>query len=179
MESSVMMELGVSRGWQPGAEGGRLEELEIRPGGRRKGRSARRTGVKRGRPRRQNAPWDAQAMMRAIEALSKLVTPQVMLPVQLRSEPEDLPEFELLRAVLLSAVLDYMDSFKPSPNLVVAQRRREAREVAESWFAGDPGAPIDFDLCCSMFGVSADQMREKIRQLTRRLTAPWKLKTNA
>jgi hypothetical protein len=173
MESSFMMESGVSGGWQAGVEVGRLEEREIRPGGRRKGRNVRRAGVKRGRPRTKTAPWDSQAMMRAIEALSKLVTPQVMLPIQLRSEPEDLPEFALLRAVLLSAVIEYVDSFKPSPNLEVAQRRREARQVAESWFAGEPGAPIEFELCCSMFGVSVDQMREKIRQLTRRLTAPW------
>ena len=96
-----------------------------------------------------------------------------MLPVQLKSEPEDLPEFGLLRAVLLSAVVDYVDSFKPSPTPEVAQRRREARRVAESWFAGDSGAPIEFDLCCSMYGVSADQMRAKIKQLTKRLSAPW------
>jgi len=112
-------------------------------------------------------------MVRAIEALSKLVTPQVVLPVQLKSEAEDLPEFGLLRAVLLNAIVEYVDSFKPSPNLEVAQRRREARRVAESWFAGDPGAPIEFELCCTMFGMSVDQMREKIRQLTRRLSAPW------
>ncbi len=108
-------------------------------------------------------------MMRAVEALARMVTPQVMLPVQLKSEPEDLPEFGLLRAVLLNAVVEYVDSFKPSPNLEVAQRRREARQVAESWFAGDPGAPIEFELCCSLFGVSADRMRGKIRELTRRL----------
>jgi hypothetical protein len=173
MESSVTMQMNVVSGWPMGAEGGTLQEPGIRPGGRRKGRSARRTGTKRGRPRRKTAPWDSQAMMRAVEALSKLVTPQVMLPTQLKSEPEDLPEFGLLRAVLLSAVVEYVDSFKPSPNLEVAQRRREARQVAESWFAGDPGAAIEFELCCSMFGVSADRMREKIRQLTRRLTAPW------
>jgi hypothetical protein len=122
--------------------------------------------------RRKAAPWDSNAMMRAVEALSKLVTPQVMLPVQLKSEPEDLPEFGLLRAVLLNAVVEYVDSFKPSPRPEVALRRREARKVAESWFAGDPGAPFEFDLCCAMFGVSADQMREKIRRLTCRLTAP-------
>jgi hypothetical protein len=111
-------------------------------------------------------------MVRAVEALSRMVTPQVLLPVQLRSEPEDLPEFGLLRAVLLNAVVEYVDSFKPSPTPEVAQRRREARKVAESWFAGDPGAAIEFDLCCAMFGMSADQMRGKIRQLTRRLKAP-------
>ena len=112
-------------------------------------------------------------MMQAVETLSKMITPQVMLPVQLKSEPEDLPEFRLLRAVLLSAVMDYVDSFKPSPNSEVAQRRREARKVAESWLAGDPGAPIEFELCCTMFGMSADQMRVKIRLLTKRLSAPW------
>jgi hypothetical protein len=111
-------------------------------------------------------------MMRAVEALSKLVTPQVMLPVQLKSEPEDLPEFGLLRAVLLNAIVEYVDSFKPSANPDVALRRREARKVAESWFAGDPGAPFEFDLCCAMFGLSADQMREKIRRLMCRLSAP-------
>jgi hypothetical protein len=173
MESSVVMETKVISGWPMGAEGGTLQQPGIRPGGRRKGRSARRAGAKRGRPRRNTAPWDSDAMMRAVETLSKLVTPQVMLPIQLKSEQEDLPEFGLLRAVLLSAVVDYVDSFKPSPNLDVAQRRREARQVSESWFAGDPGAPIEFELCCSMFGVSADQMREKIRQLTRRLSVPW------
>ena len=126
-----------------------------------------------GRPRKRTTPWDTNAMMQAVETLSKMITPQVMLPVQLKSEPEDLPEFRLLRAVLLSAVMDYVDSFKPSPNSEVAQRRREARKVAESWFAGDPGAPIEFELCCTMFGMSADQMRAKIRLLTKRLSAPW------
>jgi hypothetical protein len=150
-----------------------LGEQEKRRGGRRKGGSVRKAGVRRGRPRKNPGQWDSHTIQRAIQALSRLVTPQVMLPVQLKSEPEDLPEFGLLRAVLLSAVLDYVDSFKPSPNLEVAQRRREARQVAESWFAGDPGAPIEFEVCCSMFGVSADQMRQKIRMLTRRLSAPW------
>ena len=157
------MEEGVVNEWSIAVEVETLEEGEIRPGGRHKGRNkagARR--ARRGRPRRKAAPWDSEAMMRAMEALAKLVTPQVMLPVQLKSEPEDLPEFGLLRAVLLNAVVEYMDSFKPSPNLEVAQRRREARKVAESWFAGDCGAPIEFELCCSMFGMSADQMREKI-----------------
>ena len=167
MEASVVSE------WPRAMEVGMLEEREIRPGGRRKGRNKPGAGVRRGRPRRKAAPWDSDAMMRAMEALAKLVTPQVMLPVQLKSEPEDLPEFGLLRAVLLNAVVEYMDSFKPSPSLEVAQRRREARKVAESWFAGDSGAPIEFELCCSMFGMSADQMREKIRQLTHRLNAPW------
>jgi hypothetical protein len=132
-----------------------------------------RRGVRMGRPRKRTTPWDTNAMMQAVETLSKMITPQVMLPVQLKSEPEDLPEFRLLRAVLLSAVMDYVDSFKPSPNSEVAQRRREARKVAESWFAGDPGAPIEFELCCTMFGMSADQMRVKIRLLTKRLSAPW------
>jgi hypothetical protein len=154
-------------------EVGTLEEQEIRFGGRRTGRRKPGVRARRGRPRKKAAQWDSNAMMRALETLSKLVTPQVMLPVQLKSEPEDLPEFGLLRAVLLNAIVEYVDSFKPSPNLEVAQRRREARKVAESWFAGDPGAPIEFELCCSMFGMSADQMREKIRQLTRRLSAPW------
>ena len=168
MEESVVGE------WPIAVEVGTVEEREIRPGGRRKGRNkAGKGGVRRGRPRKTATPWDSDAMMRAMEALAKLVTPQVMLPVQLKSEPEDLPEFGLLRAVLLNAVVEYVDSFKPSPNLEVAQRRREARKVAESWFAGDRGAPIEFELCCSMFGMSADQMREKIRQLACRLNAPW------
>ena len=77
------------------------------------------------------------------------------------------------KSVLLNAIVEYVDSYKPSPNLEVAQRRREARKVAESWFAGDPGAPIEFELCCSMFGMSGDHMRAKIRALTRRLSAPW------
>ncbi|GEM_PF-3213781 len=172
MEWSKGQKANAVSGWLSAAEAERSQQPETRPGGRRKSRS-RRAGAKRGRPRRQAAPWDSQAMMRAVEALSKLVTPEVMLPIQLKSEPEDLPEFGLLRAVLLSAVVEYVDSFKPSPNLDVAQRRREARQVAESWFAGDPGAPIEFELCCSLFGVSADQMREKIAQLRRRLSAPW------
>jgi hypothetical protein len=111
-------------------------------------------------------------MMQAVETLSRMLTPQVMLPVQLKSEPDDLPEFGLLRAVLLSAVVDYVDSFKPSANPQVALRRREAGKAAESWFAGEPGAPIEFELCCEMFGISADQMRAKIKLLTRRLSAP-------
>jgi hypothetical protein len=168
------MEEGVVSQWPIVVEVGTLEEREIRPGGRRKGRKKSGAGgVRRGRPRKKAAPWDSDAMIRAMEALAKLVTPQVMLPVQLKSEPEDLPEFGLLRAVLLNAVVEYVDSFKPSPNLEVAQRRREARRVAESWFAGDRGAPIEFELCCSMFGMSADQMREKIRQHNCRLKAPW------
>ena len=66
-----------------------------------------------------------------------------------------------------------------APDSVLAQlrrdvkRRREARKVAESWFGGDDGAPIEFELCCSMFGISADQMRKKIGQMGRRLSAPW------
>lgn len=159
--------------WPMAVEVGTLEEHEIKVGGRRTSRRKSSARARRGRPRRKAAQWDSNAMMRALEALSKLVTPQVMLPVQLKSEPEDLPEFGLLRAVLLNAMVEYVDSFKPSPNPEVAQRRREARKVAESWFAGDPGAPIEFELCCSMFGMSADQLREKIRQLTRRLSAPW------
>jgi hypothetical protein len=111
-------------------------------------------------------------MMEAVETLSRMLTPQIMLPVQLKSEPDDLPEFGLLRAVLLSAVVDYVDSFKASANPQVALRRREARKAAESWFAGDPWAPIEFELCCAMFGVSADQMRVKIKLLTKRLSAP-------
>ncbi len=159
--------------WPMAVEVGTVEEHEIRQGGRRPGRSRPRARLRKGRPRRKAAQWDSNAMMRALEALAKLVTPQVLLPVQLKSEPEDLPEFGLLRAVLLNAITEYIDSFKPSPNLEVAQRRREARKVAESWFAGDSGAPIEFELCCSMFGMSADQMREKIRQLTHRLSSPW------
>lgn len=167
------MAASVVSGWPMTVEVGTLEERENRF--ERRGMRRSKSGVRsrRGRPRRKASQWDSNAMMRAVEALSKLVTPQVMLPVQLKSEPEDLPEFGLLRAVLLNAIVEYVDSFKPSPNLDVAQRRREARKVAESWFAGDPGAPIEFELCCSMFGVSADQMREKIRQLTRRLSSPW------
>jgi hypothetical protein len=168
-----MEEPSVVSEWPMGVEVGTLEEREIRPGGRRKGRRKTGAALRRGRPRKKAAPWDSDAMMRAMEALAKLVTPQIMLPVQLKSEPEDLPEFGLLRAVLLNAMVEYIDSFKPSPNLEVAQRRREARKVAESWFAGDRGAPIEFELCCSMFRMSADQMREKIRQLTCRLNAPW------
>jgi hypothetical protein len=158
--------------WPMAVGVGTLEEREIRRGGRRKGRSRRNPGTRRGPARHKRPAWDSNAMVRAVEALSRMVTPQVLLPIQLRSEPEDLPEFGLLRTVLLNAVVEYVDSFKPSPNLEVAQRRREARRVAESWFAGDSGAPIEFDLCCAMFGMSADQMREKIRQLTRRLSAP-------
>jgi len=167
MEESIVSE------WPMAVEVGTLEEREIKPAVRGKGRNKSGVSGRRGRPRKNAARWDSNAMMRAVEALSKLVTPQVMLPVQLKSEPEDLPEFGLLRGVLLSAIVEYVDSFKPSPNLEVAERRREARKVADSWFAGDPGAPIEFDLCCSMFGMSADQMREKIRQLTRKLNAPW------
>ena len=71
------------------------------------------------------------------------------------------------------AVVDYVDSFKPSANPQVVQRRREAGKAAESWFAGEPGAPLEFELCCAMFGTSADQMRAKIKLLTKRLSAPW------
>jgi hypothetical protein len=160
--------------WPMAGEVGKVHEPELAPKGYREGRRRKtKSAVRRGRPRRKAVDWNSNAMMRAVEALSKLVTPQVLLPIQLKSEPEDLPEFGLLRAVLISAVVEYVDSFKPSANLEVAQRRREARQTAESWFAGDPGAPFEFDLCCSMFGTSADQMREKIRQLKRRLTAPW------
>lgn len=167
------MAASVVSHWPMTVEVGTLEEQETRFGRRGTRRSKSGARSRRGRPRGKAAQWDSNAMMRALEALAKLVTPQVMLPVQLKSEPEDLPEFGLLRAVLLNAIVEYVDSFKPSPNLDVAQRRREARKVAESWFAGDPGAPIEFELCCSMFGMSADQMREKIRQLTRRLSSPW------
>ena len=120
---------------------------------------------------RKAAAWDATAMMQAAETLSRLVTPDVILPVQLKSEPEDPPEFALLRAVLVSAVIEFVDSFKPSANLEVAQQRRENRRIAESWFAGDRGAPVEFDLCCALFGMSADQMRRKIKQLTARLSS--------
>jgi len=167
------MAASIASHWPMAVEVGTVEEHEIRFGGRRKLRSKAGRRARRGSPRNKASQWDSNAMMRALQALSKLVTPQVMLPVQLKSEPEDLLEFGLLRAVLLNAIVEYVDSFKPSPNLEVAQRRREARKVAESWFAGDPGAPIDFELCCSMFGMSGDQMRQKIRQLTRRLSAPW------
>jgi hypothetical protein len=168
-----MESIGVGE-WPMAVEVGKLREPELTPKGyRRVRRSHSGSAGRKGRTRRKAAAWDSNAMMRAVEALSKLITPQVLLPVQLKSEPEDLPEFGLLRAVLLSAVVEYTDSFKPSPNIEVAQRRREARKIAESWFAGDAGAPLEFDLCCSMFGMSADQMREKIRQLTQRLSAPW------
>jgi hypothetical protein len=165
------MEDNVSWRWPMAVEVGAMVE-EQRPEPRRRGgRRKTRVGVRRGRPRKPN-PWNSNAMMQAVETLSRMLTPQMMLPVQLKSEPEDLPEFGLLRAVVLSAVEEYADSFKPSPNLEVAQRRREARKVAESWFAGDPGAPFEFDLCCAMFGMSADQMRAKVSALTKRLSAP-------
>jgi hypothetical protein len=165
------MEYDASFQWPMAVEAGVMREEERAEPKRRSRGPKRRPGARRGRPRKPN-PWDSHAMIQAMETLSKLLTPRVMLPVQLKSEPEDLPEYGLLRAVLLSAVVEYVDSFKPSPNLEVAQRRREARKVAESWFAGDPGAPIEFDLCCAMYGMSADQMRAKIRHLTKRLSAP-------
>jgi hypothetical protein len=167
------MEYGVVNEWPMAAEVVVVHEPVECPGPKKARASKPRRGARMGRPRKRATPWDTNAMMQAVETLSKMITPQVMLPVQLKSEPEDLPEFRLLRAVLLSAVMDYVDSFKPSPNSEVAQRRREARKVAESWFAGDPGAPIEFELCCTMFGMSADQMRAKIRLLTKRLSAPW------
>jgi hypothetical protein len=167
------MEYGVVSERSMAVEVVALHEPVECPRPKKQRRSKPGRGVRMGRPRKRATPWDTNAMMQAVETLSRMITPQVMLPVQLKSEPDDLPEFGLLRAVLLSAVMDYVDSFKPSPNQEVAQRRREARKVAESWFAGDPGAPIEFELCCAMFGMSADQMRAKIRLLTKRLSAPW------
>ncbi len=167
------MEEGVVGQWPMAVEVGVVREEEENPKPKRWRQSKARAGARPGRPRKRATPWDTNAMMQAVETLSRMLTPQVMLPVQLKSEPEDLPEFGLLRAVLLSAVVDYVDSFKPSPNPQVALRRREAGKAAESWFAGDPGAPLEFELCCSMFGVSADQMRAKIKLLTKRLSAPW------
>ncbi len=168
------MEYSVVSEWPMAIEeAGVLRETGEGPKQRRITRSKGRGRGRMGRPRKQTSAWDNHATLQALETLARLLTPQIMLPVQLKSEPEDLPEFGLLRAVLLSAVVDYVDSFKPSPTPEVAQRRREARRVAESWFAGDPGAPIEFDLCCAMYGISADEMRAKIRQLTKRLSAPW------
>jgi hypothetical protein len=168
------MQYSVVSEWPMAAtEAGGLRQVEDSPERSRKTRSKAGDRGRMRRPRKQHTAWDNHAMIQALETLARMLTPQVMLPVQLKSEPEDLPEFGLLRAVLLSAVVDYVDSFKPSPTSEVAQRRREARRVAESWFAGDPGAPIEFDLCCAMYGLSADQMRAKIKQLTKRLSAPW------
>ena len=42
------------------------------------------------------------------------------------------------------------------------------RQIAESWFAGDPGASVDFGQCCELFGVSADVMRGQIDVLRAR-----------
>jgi hypothetical protein len=166
------MEEGIAGCWPMEVEVGTVREAVESPKSRKSRRLKRRPGARTGRPRKRSTPWDANAMMQAVETLSRMLTPQVMLPVQLKSEPDDLPEFGLLRAVLLSAVVDYVDSFKPSANPQVALRRREAGKAAESWFAGEPGAPIEFELCCEMFGISADQMRAKIKLLTRRLSAP-------
>ena len=166
------MEEGIGGHWPMEVEVRTVrEEMEsLKP--KRWGRSKRRAGARAGRPRKRTTAWDTNAMMQAVETLSRMLTPQVMLPVQLKSEPDDLPEFGLLRAVLLSAVVDYVDSFKQSANPQVALRRHEAGKAAESWFAGDPGAPIEFEMCCAMFGMSADQMRAKIKLLTERLSAP-------
>lgn len=166
------MEEGITGFWPMAVEVGTVREAVQSPKPKSWGRLKRRAGARAGQPRKRSTPWDANAMMQAVETLSRMLTPQVMLPVQLKSEPDDLPEFGLLRAVLLSAVVDYVDSFKPSPNPQVALRRREAGKAAESWFAGDPGAPLEFEMCCEMFGMSADQMRAKIKLLTRRLSAP-------
>jgi hypothetical protein len=167
------MEEGIVGPWPMAVEVGMVREEVENPKPRRRRRSTPRGGTRTGRQRKRSTPRDTNAMMQAVETLSRMVTPQVMLPVQLKSEPEDLPEFGLLRAVLLSAVVDYVDSFKPSPNPQVVQRRREAGKAAESWFAGDPGAPIEFELCCAMFGMSAGQMRARIKLLTKGLSAPW------
>jgi hypothetical protein len=123
---------------------------------------------KRGRKRR----FDELANARAAEVLAKLMTPEIVLPVQLKSEPEDLAEFGLLRTLLVGAVSEFIDSFKPSRNADQAQRRRLNREIAESWFAGDPGAPIEFETCCALFGMSGDEVRREIARLRERLSAP-------
>lgn len=122
---------------------------------------------KRGRKRR----FDELANARAAEVLAKLMTPEIVLPVQLKSEPEDLPEFGLLRTLLVGAVSEFIDSFKPSRNPEQAERRRLNREIAESWFAGDLGAPIEFETCCALFGMSIDEMRREIARVRERLMA--------
>ncbi|HLH75918.1 MAG TPA: hypothetical protein VKV28_03825 [Candidatus Binataceae bacterium] len=120
---------------------------------------------KRGRKRR----FDEMANARAAEVLAKLMTPEIVLPVQLKSEPEDSPEFGLLRTLLVGAVSEFIDSFKPSRSPDQAERRRLNRAVAESWFAGDPGAPIEFETCCALFGMSGDEVRREIARLRERL----------
>lgn len=110
------MEYSVVSEWPMAIEeAGVLRETEEGPKQSRITRSKGRGRGRTGRPRKQTSAWDNHATLQALETLARLLTPQIMLPVQLKSEPEDLPEFGLLRAVLLSAVVDYVDSFKPSP----------------------------------------------------------------
>jgi hypothetical protein len=124
-----------------------------------------------GRRRSNRAISEQHELMRAVEALSKMMVPDIILPIQLRGEPEDRPEDQLMRCVLLGALEDFVDSYKPSRTPLQAERRRINREVAESWFAGDPGAPIEFEHCCQLFGMSADEMRQLIARLRARLAA--------
>jgi hypothetical protein len=115
------------------------------------------------------SPW-ADALVVGI--IERMTVPQVVLPSQVQTAPSDeTPETHLLRSLLLSAITEYLESLEPTSNRVDARERARNRQIAESWFAGDPGASIEFATCCRAFGMAPAAMLAKIARLAARHTA--------
>jgi len=105
----------------------------------------------------------------AVNALSRISTPEVVLPGQDRyPRPDESPPTRLRQWILLTAISDFIEGSEPSSDPKIARERRHNRSVAESWFDGDEGALISFADCAAAFGRSADEMRARIARLSRR-----------
>jgi len=103
----------------------------------------------------------------AVNALSRISTPEVVLPGQDRyPRPDESPPTRLRQWILLTAISDFIEGSEPSSDPKIARERRHNRSVVESWIAGDEGALISFDACCAAFSVAPAAMRRKIGMLS-------------
>jgi hypothetical protein len=100
----------------------------------------------------------------AAQVLSRLARPLIILPAQIESgRPTDNGEARLLRRILLSAIADIIAAAE-TDRVAPAQRANAA--LARRWIAGEPGAPISFEMACAAFGISASSMRRHVETLT-------------
>lgn len=108
------------------------------------------------------ARYDGTSHAVALDTLDSLFDLyRCILPAQVRRLRCDLPELNLLVALMANAINEYLGLEGPGTE----QDRALLRLTAELWFDGDPGARLPFDRCCELLGLDPDATRRAIKRL--------------
>ena len=110
----------------------------------------------------KSVTFDANSHAIAVDTVDSLFDLyRCILPAQVRKLRRESPELNLLVALMVHAINEYLGLEGPT----ATKERAILQRAAELWLDGEPGAPLPFRRCCDLLGIDPDAARSAIKRL--------------